>query len=239
MAEEGTGVFVTGGTGELGRTVVARFLADGRRVAVTYRRVEEWRSLSEAHAAEAGAGRLLGIEADLGGEPGTRRAVDQAAAAFEGLSVLVHLAGGYAGGSPVSAIEEGTVRRMIESNLVSAFWASKCAIPHLQRSGRGRLVFISSRGAIETYPGASAYAAAKAGLEALVLTLAKELRKDGITANALRPSMIDTPANRAAMPDADPSGWVPRESIAALIAFLASEAAGQISGALIPIYGRA
>jgi NAD(P)-dependent dehydrogenase (short-subunit alcohol dehydrogenase family) len=239
MAEEGTGVFVTGGTGELGRTLVARFLTDGRRVAVTYRRVGEWQTLSKAHAAESGTGRLLGIRADLGEESSTRGAVDQAAAAFGGLSALVHLAGGYAGGAPVATIEEGMVRSMIESNLISAFWASKHAIPHLKRSGRGRLLFISSRGAVETHPGASAYAAAKAGLEALVLTLAKELRKDGITANAVRPSVIDTPANRVAMPDADPSAWVPPESIAALIAFLASEAAAPISGALIPIYGRA
>jgi NAD(P)-dependent dehydrogenase (short-subunit alcohol dehydrogenase family) len=92
---------------------------------------------------------------------------------------------------------------------------------------------------VETYPGAAAYAAAKAGIEALALTLAKELKKDGVTANALRPSIIDTPANRAALPDADPAGWVRPEAVAALLAFLASEAAAPISGALIPIYGRA
>jgi NAD(P)-dependent dehydrogenase (short-subunit alcohol dehydrogenase family) len=239
VAEGGAGVFVTGGTGGLGRTVVARFLADGRAVAVSFRREDEWRALAGSHPAEAAAGLLLGFGADLGTEGETRRVMDQAAAGLGGLSVLIHAAGGYAGGSPVADIEEGTVRGMIESNLVSAFWASKSAIPHLRRAGGGRLLFISSRGAVETYPGAAAYAAAKAGLEALVLTLAKELRKDGITANALRPSIIDTPANRAAMPDADRSGWVSPESIAALLAFLASESAAQISGALIPIYGRA
>jgi len=238
MAEGRSGVFVTGGTGGLGRAVVARFLSDGYRVAVSYRQAEEWRALSARHADAAGAGSLLGMEADLGEEGSTRQAIDRAATAFGGLSALVHLAGGYAGGTPVSAIEERTVRGMIDSNLLSAFWASKHAIPHLKNSGRGRLLFVSSRGAVETYPGAAAYAASKAGVEALALTLAKELRKEGVTANAIRPGVIDTPGNRAAMPDADPSHWVPPESIAALLAFLASEAAAPISGALIPIYGR-
>ena len=176
--------------------------------------------------------------ADLAEEGSARQAIDRAASAFGGLSALIHLAGGYAGGTPVSGVEERTVRGMIDSNLVSAFWAAKHAIPHLRSSGRGRLLFVSSRGAVETYPGAAAYAASKAGLEALVLTLAKELRKDGVTANAIRPGVIDTPGNRAAMPDADASGWVRPESIAALLAFLASDTAAPISGALIPIYGR-
>lgn len=239
MAEAGTGVLVTGGTGELGRAVVARFLSEDRRVAVTYRRAEEWRSLSETHSGAVREGRLSGHEGDLAQEAGALRAVDQAASAMGGLRALVHLAGGFAGGAPVEALDAGTLRRMLDSNLVSAFWAAKGAIPHLKRSGGGRLVFISSRGAVERYAGASAYAAAKAGLEALVGTLARELRRDGVTANAIRPSIIDTAANHAAMPDADSSGWVGPESVAALIAFLASEAASAVSGAVIPIYGRA
>jgi NAD(P)-dependent dehydrogenase (short-subunit alcohol dehydrogenase family) len=239
MAGDRSGVFVTGGTGALGRAVVARFLTDGFRVAASYRRAEEWQSLAAANTVAATGGLLLGVEADLGREGSTRQAIDHAASAFGGLSALIHLAGGYAGGAPVSEIEERTLRGMLDSNLVSAFWASKHAIPHLKRSGRGRLLFVSSRGAVETYPGASAYAAAKAGLEALVLTLAKELRRDGVTANAIRPSVIDTPANRASMPGADPAAWVSAESVAALLAFLASDAAGPVSGALIPIYGRA
>ncbi|HEY7728792.1 MAG TPA: SDR family NAD(P)-dependent oxidoreductase, partial [Candidatus Eisenbacteria bacterium] len=189
MAEKGNGVFVTGGTGAVGGSVVARFLADGFRVAVSYRRRAEWATLAEAHHAATREGRLLGIEADLGREEPTRQAIERAADGFGGLSVLIHLAGGYAGGVPVASMAEGILQGMLESNLVSAFWASKHAIPHLERSGRGRLLFLSSRGAIETYPGASAYAAAKAGLEALVLTLAKELRTSGVTANALRPSI--------------------------------------------------
>jgi NAD(P)-dependent dehydrogenase (short-subunit alcohol dehydrogenase family) len=239
MAEAGTGVLVTGGTGELGRAVVARFLSENRQVAVTYRRAAEWRALSEAHATAVREGLLSGQEADLAEEAAALGAVDRAASAMGGLQALVHLAGGFAGGTPVEALEAGTLRRMLDSNLVSAFWAAKGAIPHLRRSGVGRLVFVSSRGAAERYAGASAYAAAKAGLEALVGTLARELRRDGVTANAIRPSVIDTAANRAAMADADFSSWVRPDSVAALIAFLASDAASAVSGAVIPIYGRA
>ncbi|MEK7316188.1 MAG: SDR family oxidoreductase, partial [Candidatus Eisenbacteria bacterium] len=126
-----------------------------------------------------------------------------------------------------------------DTNLVSAFWAAKHVIPHAKRRARGRLLFISSRGALESYPGAAAYAAAKLGLHALVETLAKELKHEGVTANAVLPSLIDTAANRASMPDGKFDNWVKPEAVAQLLLFLASEAAAATSGALIPIYGRA
>ena len=131
------------------------------------------------------------------------------------------------------------MRTMIDLNLVSAFWAAKHVIPHAKKTGSGRLLFVSSRGAIEYYPGAAAYAAAKIGLHGLVGTLAKELRADGVTANAILPSVIDTAANRAAMPKSRFDDLVRPDEVAALLAFLASEAASAVSGALIPIYGRA
>ena len=231
--------FITGGTGALGRSVVRRFLADGISVAVSYRDAPEWRDLSAAHAEAVGSGRLVGYEADLLSEESTGGAMAAAAEALGGIRVLAHLAGGYAGGSPVERVEARTVRAMIDLNLVSAFWAAKHAIPHLKRSGAGRLLFVSSRGAVECYPGAAAYAAAKAGLHALVGTLARELRDAGVTANAILPSVIDTAANRASMPDAAFDRWVRPEEVAALLAYLASEASSATSGALIPIYGRA
>ena len=128
---------------------------------------------------------------------------------------------------------------MLDLNLLSAFWAAKHVIPHAKASGRGRLLFISSRGAVEASAGAAAYAAAKAGLHALVATLAKEVGASGATANAVLPSVIDTPQNRAAMPGAKFDTWVEPAKVAALLAFLASDAAATTSGALIPIYGRA
>ena len=231
--------FVTGGTGALGRAVARRFLDDGYAVAVTYRNAKEWEEVRGMSAREADAGRLLGIAADVTDPDSTGAAVAQAAKAFGGLRVLAHVAGGYAGGTPVEAVEAKAVRHMLDLNLLSAFWAAKHVIPHAKASGRGRLLFISSRGAVEASAGAAAYAAAKAGLHALVATLAKEVGASGVTANAVLPSVIDTPQNRASMPGAKFDTWVEPAKIAALLAFLASDAAATTSGALIPIYGRA
>ncbi|HEX7078891.1 MAG TPA: SDR family NAD(P)-dependent oxidoreductase [Candidatus Eisenbacteria bacterium] len=230
---------ITGGTGAVGRHVASRFLADGFRVATTYRVPEEWDSMAAAHADAVAAGRLIPLEADVTDHDAMGDAVRRSIAALGGLRVLIHVAGGYRGGVTVDAVDEKTVRLMIDLNLVSAFWAAKHSIPAIRESGAGRLLFFSSRGAVETYPGAAAYAASKAGLHALVGTLAKELKATGATANAILPSVIDTEANRAAMPDAARDAWVRPEQVASLLAFLASDAAAAVSGALIPIYGRA
>lgn len=231
--------FITGGTGWLGRAVTGRFLRGGYSVAVSYRSQREWQDLSGAFPDPVAIGSLLAFQADVTQEQSIGAAIDEAADRFGGLNALIHLAGGYKGGEPLESVDAETVRGMIELNLLSAFWAAKQAIPHLKRSGQGRLLFVSSRGAIATYPGAAAYAAAKLGIHALVETLAKELRDTGVTANAVLPSVIDTPPNRASMPDADFTKWVPSEAVADLLAFLASSEAASTSGALIPIYGRA
>ena len=230
---------VTGGTGAIGRVVTGRFLDDGYRVGVTYRSEGEWLSLAAARRREADAGALVGVPADVVREDSMREAVERVAGSLGGIRVLIHVAGGYAGGVPVESVEEGSLRHMMDLNLTSAFWAAKHVIPHAKRAGSGRLLFVSSRGSVVHYPGAAAYAAAKAGLNALVGTLARELLASGVTANAVMPSMVDTPANRKEMPNADHATWVQPEEIAALLSFLASERASAVSGALIPIYGRA
>lgn len=232
-------VFITGGTGPLGRAVVRRFLDDGHAVAVTYRSAKEWDALREESARDAEAGRLIGVSTDVTDHDAMSAAVATAASGLGGICVLVHVAGGYAGGKPVEGVEAKSVRLMLDVNLVSAFWAAKHVIPHAKASGRGRLLFISSRGSLEANSGAAAYAASKAGLNALVATLAKEVGPFGVTANAVLPSVIDTPQNRAAMPGAKFDTWVRPDQVAALLAFLASDAAATTSGALIPIYGRA
>ena len=233
------GALITGGTGAIGSAVAARFLADGYDVAVTYRAAPEWERLRSEQAAAVAAGKLLGIEADVTDHDSMASAVRAAADRTGGLRVLAHVAGGYQGGTPVERLTEESVRGMIELNLLSAFWAAKHAIPHLKRSGAGRLLFVSSRGAVQAQPGAAPYAAAKLALHALVATLAQELRKDGVTANAVLPSLVDTPQNRAVMPGADFATWVRPEQIAALLSFLASDAAAAVTGALVPIYGKA
>jgi NAD(P)-dependent dehydrogenase (short-subunit alcohol dehydrogenase family) len=231
--------FITGGTGWLGRAVTGRFLRGGYRVAVSYRSQAEWQDLSRLYPDAVAIGSLLAFDADVTQEGSIGAAIDQAADRFGGLNALIHLAGGYKGGETLESVDPTTVRGMIELNLLSAFWAAKQAIPHLKRSGRGRLLFVSSRGAVLVQPGAAAYAAAKLGIHALVETLAKELRETGVTANAVLPSVMDTPPNRASMPDADSTKWVLPDAVAELLAFLASSEAGSTSGALIPIYGRA
>jgi NAD(P)-dependent dehydrogenase (short-subunit alcohol dehydrogenase family) len=233
------GALITGGTGTIGSAVASRFLSDGYGVAVTYRAAEEWESLRAAHAEAAKNGRLVGVQADVTHHDSMQAAARSAADALGGLRVLAHVAGGYAGGTPVEQLTEAMVRGMLELNLVSAFWAAKHAIPFVKASGSGRLLFVSSRGAVATPPGAAPYAAAKLGLHALVTTLAEELKDTGATANGILPSMVDTPQNRAAMPRADSSKWVRPEQVAALLAFLGSEASAAVTGALIPIYGRA
>jgi len=233
------GALVTGGTGAIGSAVAARFLEDGYAVGVTYRAPTEWERLRSAHAAAVEAGRLAGFAADVTSHDSMRDAVNGAAGRFGGLRVVAHIAGGFEGGTPVEQLSEASVRGMIELNLLSAFWAAKHAIPHLKRSGAGRLLFVSSRGAVQPQPGAAPYAASKLALHALVGTLAAELKKEGVTANAILPSLVDTPQNRSAMPQADPSGWVHPEQIAALLAFLGSDAGAAVTGALVPIYGKA
>jgi NAD(P)-dependent dehydrogenase (short-subunit alcohol dehydrogenase family) len=230
---------VTGGTGAIGRVVVGRLLDDGYRVGVTYRSESEWNALASARQREAEGGALVGVTADVTREDSVRDAVDRVSRSLGGIRVLVHVAGGYAGGVPVESLDADSVRHMMELNLYSAFWAAKHVIPHAKRAGSGRLLFVSSRGSIVHYPGAAPYAAAKAALNALVGTLARELLASGVTANAILPSMVDTEANRMEMPNADHASWVQPEEIAALLSFLASERASATSGALIPIYGRA
>lgn len=230
---------VTGGTGALGSAVTRAFLAGGYRVAATYRTAKEWDALAASEREAVAGGRLLGIEADVTDEASMGAAVASAARAFGRLDVLLHVAGGFAGGSNVESIDAKTVRSMMDLNLVSAFWAAKHVIPHAKKNARGRLLFVSSRGAVEASPGAAAYAASKLGLHALVQTLSKELKNDGVTAHAVLPSVIDTAANRASSPGAAYDKWVKPEAIADLLLSLASDRASATSGALVPIYGRA
>jgi len=230
---------ITGGTGALGSVVTRSFLAAGYRVAVTYRGTDEWEALAAVEREAVAGGRLLGIAADVTDESSVGAAVASAASAFGRLDVLVHVAGGFAGGRNVESLDAKSVRGMIELNLVSAFLAARHVVPHAKKHGRGRLLFISSRGAVDCQPGAAPSAAAKLGLHALVQTLAKELKHDGVTAHAVLPSVIDTAANRASMPDGKFGDWVKPESIAEVLVFLASEDAAATSGALVPIYGRA
>jgi NAD(P)-dependent dehydrogenase (short-subunit alcohol dehydrogenase family) len=173
---------------------------------------------------------------DLSDAVQAKEAIDAAAAHFGNLDALVNIAGAFA----FEAIAEGdprTWQRMYALNVLTALNASQSAIPHLAASNAGRIVNIGAIGALQAGAGMGAYAASKAGVHRLTEALAAEC-KGRITVNAVLPSTIDTPANRASMPKADFKKWVTAEELAEVILFLASDAASAITGALLPVSGR-
>jgi len=226
---------VTGGTGALGREVVRALVGGGHTVAVPYRDAEGWRAL----AAEMAAGpRLSGEAADLSDVEATARFVDQAAARMGGLDGVAAIAGAYAGSGPLDAapVEEWT--RMMRTNLDSAFAVCRAALPHLSRT-RGAIVTVGSKVVEAGGAGAAAYAVSKAGVVALTRVLALENKDHGVRVNCVLPGVIDTAANRSQMPGADRSRWTPPAAIARVIVFLAGPDARIVSGAHVPVYGRA
>jgi NAD(P)-dependent dehydrogenase (short-subunit alcohol dehydrogenase family) len=233
-ALDGKIALVTGGTGALGRIVSAAFAAAGAYVVATY--VVD----AEVAGFEAVVPRERGeiAKADL-----TRRAdvdalVARILAARGRLDVLLNLAGGFAAG-PLIATSERDLDRLFAINVKTAFVCTQAVLPAMIRQRHGRIVNVTSRPALTGGAGVVAYAVTKAGVAALTRAAADEVREHGITVNAIAPSTIDTPANRAAMPDADPARWVKPEEIAATLVFLASDAAAATSGAIIPVYARA
>jgi len=222
-------VLITGANGGLGQAVTRAFLDAGAIAAGVAR---SWRGQ------QAPEGLQL-IEQDLTMPEGARRAVEETAVRNGRIDVVLHLMGGFAGGNPVQGTDDDTWRRMMDLNLNSAFFVFRAALPHLLAAGSGRLIAIGSRTALDPAAGLSAYGVSKAALVALVKTVAAETRGSGVTANVVMPSVIDTPANRAGNPGADYSKWVTPESIAGLLVWLASDAAADVNGAVIPIYGGA
>jgi NAD(P)-dependent dehydrogenase (short-subunit alcohol dehydrogenase family) len=143
--------------------------------------------------------------------------------------------GGFSGGDPVGATSDAVFDRMIDLNLRSAFYLFREVLPEMLEAGRGRIIAVGSRVGEEPAANLSAYAASKAGLHALVKTVALEVSGSGVTVNAVLPGVIDTPANRKAMPRADNSKWVKPEAIAEAVIWLASGMASAVNGALIPV----
>lgn len=167
------------------------------------------------------------------------KAVDTVIARFGKIDVLAHLVGGFAGGQTVADTDDATFQRMLDMNLNSAFHILRAVIPHMRKAGGGRIIGISSRSAEAPAATVGAYSASKAAFSSLMRTVALENKDAGITANVILPGTMDTPGNRKAMPGADTSQWVQPATVASLIVWLASEAAKDVTGAAIPVYGRA
>jgi 3-oxoacyl-[acyl-carrier protein] reductase len=224
---DGKVIVVTGASGALGKVVTTSALARGARVA------------GVDHAASQVAAAPNRIEfggVDLTDASQARQAIDAAASHFGKLDALINIAGGFAFETVVEG-DPKTWLRMYALNVLTALNASRSAIPHLAASGSGRIVNVGAIGALQAGAGMGAYAASKAGVHRLTEALAAEW-KGTITVNAVLPSIIDTAANRASMPNADFAKWVTPEELANVILFLASDAASAVTGALLPVSGR-
>jgi len=223
MSLNGKVVLIAGGSGALGQTIVPAFARPGARV-LTVDRNPPPVQVTEGKA----------LKADVTDETAVLRLVEDVVRTAGRLDVLVNLVGGFSAGR-IADTDAALWQRMLTMNLTSAFLLSKAVLPHMMQRGNGRILHVAAWAAVEPFPGAGAYIVAKSGLLALIRVLALELKGSGVTVNGVLPTTIDTSANRAAMPEADPSAWTKPESIAETLLFLASEEAGQISGAAIPV----
>lgn len=231
-------VIVTGGAGALGRATNRILLDAGAAVVTTDSHMAGMRDLA-ASLPDALRQNLTVVEADITTEAGVATVVQHATETRGGVDILVNIIGGYAGGPHIADTELATWRDQFELNVTTAFLMAQAAVPTMIARGYGRIINISSRVARTAPAGLGAYAVSKAAVITLTEVLANELRDQGITANAILPSVIDSPANRRSMPDADFAVWVKPEEIGSVIRFLASAESGIISGAAIPVYGRA
>jgi NAD(P)-dependent dehydrogenase (short-subunit alcohol dehydrogenase family) len=220
-------VLVAGGTGYLGTAVVGELLGSGYSVAATWI-VPKERERLESQPVEF-------VQADLFDPAATESAV----AAVDDLEAVVNLVGGFAVGPHVHETEPADFERLMRLNVMPAFNLARAAMPRLIERGGGSFVGVGSRAALRPFPGAAGYVASKAALLALIQALDTEYKRHGVRCNAIVPSVIDTPANRASEPDADHSRWVKPEAIAKVVRFLVSEESEPISGAAVPVYGRA
>jgi NAD(P)-dependent dehydrogenase (short-subunit alcohol dehydrogenase family) len=224
---------VTGGTGGLGAAVVERLLDDGWRVVVP------WIVESELDRVQRRDGLEL-VEADLF-DPGAVASVVGVAAGAPGapLRGVANLVGGYAAGERVDATPIENFEAQFRLNLRPTYLVTQAALPHLVAAGGGSIVCVGTRAALHPFPGAAGYAASKAAVIAFAKAVAVEYLHDHVRANAILPSVIDTPGNRASMPDAKHDRWVKPAEIAAVISHLLSDDTKPVSGAEVPVYGRA
>ncbi len=227
-----TVAIITGAAGNLGAAVAARFRSAGARIALVDHSPDR---LARSH--EAGPDCLLLGGVDLTAEDNVQGMAAAARDHFGRIDALVHTVGGFRGGTPVEDEPLSTWDRLMTVNLHTTVLACRAVLPSMRDQGGGAIVTVSAGAALSAPAGLAAYSAAKAAVLRLTESLAAEVKAQGIRVNSVLPSTIDTPQNRQAMPDADPSAWVRPGEIADVIAFLVSDAGRAVTGAAIPVTG--
>jgi NAD(P)-dependent dehydrogenase (short-subunit alcohol dehydrogenase family) len=238
VPNSGRSIVVTGAAGALGSGLVSYLSARGARV-IAVDRPEASARLSEVARESVG---VVPIELGTTSLETWSPVIERITADYGAPEGAVLVAGGYRGGKPLTAGDgDSSFRVMFETNVESARVALQAVLAPMVQAKRGSIVLVGSRAAVRPWEstGAAAYAASKAAVVALAQVAAAEVLNDGVRVNAVLPSTIDTRANRAAMPGVDPKKWVSPESLCDVIAFLLSDAARDVSGAALPVYGRA
>lgn len=229
MQLKGKTALITGAKGGLGSYVTNAFLDAGANVAGVSRSI---------NGSDFPHDNFKAFPSEIGGHDAAVQVVQAVVSSFGQVDVLVHLVGGFQGGSGVSETDTSAFEAMMAMNYWSALYMFRAVLPVMRDRRSGCLLAIGSRAALEPGTGIGGYAASKAALVSLVRTVAGEGKEFGVSANIVLPGTMDTPANRKAMPDADFSRWVDPAHVAALLVHLASPAGLSVSGAAIPIYGR-
>jgi NAD(P)-dependent dehydrogenase (short-subunit alcohol dehydrogenase family) len=235
MAATSKIALVAGGTGGLGRAVTLVFLESDYTVAVTYRRAEEWDALR--NAAGARKERLAGYVADVTDERAVAGLVEDLSRKHGRLDALINTVGAYAGGIKLWELDTKVFEQMIALNLRSGFVLCRAVVPVMLKQRHGSIVNVASKAALDHAAGAAAYTATKAAAVAMVDSLAADLKGTGVRVNSILPSIIDTEANRKAMPGADFAKWPKPEEIARVVLFLCGDDAKVVHGAALPVYG--
>ena len=226
---------VAGGTGGLGRAVSLAFLEEGAKVVVTYRDQKEWDELKAISAASISS--LAGHRVDVTDSAGVGELVQKVVAEYGHLDVMVNTVGAYAGGMKLWETDPKVFDQMLTLNLRAGYTLLRAVVPEMLKQKQGAIISVASKAALDHAAGAAAYAASKAAAVAMIDSLAADLKGSGVRVNSILPSIIDTPANRSAMPNADFAQWPKPEEIARVILFLCSDDARLIHGAAVPVYG--
>lgn len=230
---------VSGALGGLGPAVCLTLLEGGARVYALVRQRQAADETAIATHAGTAAERLSFVAGDALDEGAVAGVVSDIVGREGRLDILANLVGGFAAGQPVTELDSETFERMLRLNLRPTYLLSKYAVREMRRAGWGRVINVSSRAAVVAAKNAAAYGAAKAAIIAWTQAQAEETRQTGVTVNAILPSIIDTPSNRVGASPEQVSRWPSPEQVARVIAFLASDDAGLVSGASVPVYGLA